>query len=126
MSMLTAPNGFPGPALDVLWKNPKQTNWPTPISELAQNVYPGKKDKAADDLIPTATKGNMRSAVTSRWQLIHHATLGDQVYDWNTDAGETKNLISTPGGQQAAERLNTVLDRAQKPPPRFTSEPDRK
>ena len=40
-----------------------EAGWPDPLAELAQNKYPGKRDKEADQLVPTATSGAMRSIV---------------------------------------------------------------
>ena len=36
----------------------------------------------------------MKSVVTTRWHLIVHKELGDQLYDWIHDPGESNNLIS--------------------------------
>ena len=104
-------SAFPGPALSALWKTPMvEAGWPDPLAELAQNKYPGKRDKEADQLVPTATSGAMRSIVSSRWQLIVHATLGDQLYDWTRDPGESADLISTPEGKTVALSMKSDMD----------------
>jgi arylsulfatase A-like enzyme len=102
---------FPGPPLSALWGTPTvEAGWPDPLAELAQNKYPGKRDKEADQLVPTATTGAMRSIVSSKWQLIVHAKLGDQLYDWTRDPAESSDLISTPEGQAVAASLKSDLD----------------
>jgi arylsulfatase A-like enzyme len=102
---------FPGPALSALWKSPvSATRWPAPIAELAQNKYPGKRDKQADQLIPTASSGAMRSIVGSKWHLIVHDKLGDQLYDWTRDPGEFSDLIPTPEGKSYALGLRLEME----------------
>jgi len=102
-------NAFPGPSLTRLWKTPVQPDWPAPLSELAQNRYPGKKDQAADQLIPTATSGAMASVVTQQWHLIVHQKQGSQIFDWTHDAAENNNLIHTPEGEATARSLALQL-----------------
>jgi len=107
---------FPGPALDRFWKTPAASQqWALPLSELVQNKYPGKLDKEADQLVPTATSGAMRSIVTSRWQLIVHCTLGDQLYDRTLDPGESTDLTSTADGKAQAAGLKSELEGITKP-----------
>ena len=102
---------FPGPALSSLWKTPMAaTRWPDPLAELAQNKYPGKHDREADQLVPTATSGAMRSIVSSKWHLIVHDRLGDQLYDWTRDPGESSDLISTPEGKAYALALKSEME----------------
>jgi arylsulfatase A-like enzyme len=102
---------FPGPALSLLWKTPMAaTRWPDPLAELAQNKYPGKHDKEADQLVPTATSGAMRSIISSKWQLITHEKLGDQLYDWTRDPEESTDLISTPEGKTYALSLKSEME----------------
>ncbi len=102
---------FPGPALSVLWKAPMAAaRWPDPLAELVQNKYPGKHDKEADQLVPTATSGAMRSIVSSKWHLIVHDKLGDQLYDWTRDPEEFTDLISTPEGKAYALGLKLEME----------------
>jgi len=86
------------------------TRWPDPLAELAQNKYPGKHDREADQLVPTATSGAMRSIVSSKWHLIVHDRLGDQLYDWTRDPGESSDLISTPEGKAYALALKSEME----------------
>ena len=104
--------------LSELWKSQPPTEWHNPLSELAQNKYPGLHDKSADNLIPTATTGSLESLVTSRWQMIRHETMGSQLYDLTQDSAELTNLISTPTGKAAAAELESQISRikASQPP----------
>jgi arylsulfatase A-like enzyme len=107
---------FPGPTLRGLWNTPKvEAAWPDPLSELAHNQYPGKHDQEADHLIPTATSGAMRTLITSKWQLIVHDKLGDQLYDWTRDPGELNNLIKAPEGQATARSLKAQMEDVVRP-----------
>ncbi|HVO80645.1 MAG TPA: sulfatase [Terriglobales bacterium] len=101
-----SPSLFPEPSLAKLWKNPGAPQlWPYPLSELAQNRFEDAQDRPADRHFPTSTTGPMKSLMTARWHLIVHKGLGDQLYDWVHDPGETKNLIHTAGGNTAAGAL---------------------
>jgi arylsulfatase A-like enzyme len=100
---------FPGPSLSDSWKAPSQFVSLHPLSELAQNRYPGKKDQAADQLIPTASSGAMASIVTPQWHLIVHDKLGVQLFDWKLDKDEEKDLAHTPEGVAAAQSLQSDL-----------------
>jgi arylsulfatase A-like enzyme len=107
---------FPGKPLDLLWQSPDRPDWPTPLSELAQNKYPGLHDKEADALIPTATTGAMKSLITPQWQIITHTTRGDQLYDWVHDPGELNDVIATPEGQKIAAGLKAEIQGIVKQP----------
>jgi arylsulfatase A-like enzyme len=98
--------GFPGPSLTAFWKTPQvAAGWPAPLAELAEDRYLTKLDRSADPAVPTAVTGAMRSVVTSDWQLITHEKLGYQLYDWVHDPEEIRNLVATPEGRQAADKL---------------------
>jgi arylsulfatase A-like enzyme len=106
------PGAFFGPGLGAFWHGESREQFPDPISELAQNKYPGKHDRQADQLIPTAASGQMQTVVSAQWQLIVHQTQGGQLYDWTSDPGETRNLIDTPQGRSAAEQLESEITAA--------------
>jgi arylsulfatase A-like enzyme len=102
---------FPGPSLAALWKVPsREAGWPGALSELARNQYPGKRDKEADQLVPTATSGAMQTIVSPQWQLIVHDTLGNQLYDWSHDPGESNNIVATPQGAAQTSALKSEMD----------------
>lgn len=101
---------FAGPALSLLWQKPEvESSWPDPIAELAQNELSTRADEDADRRLPTGKTGPMKSLVTARWQLIMHKNLGDQVYDWIDDPGESHNLIQSAAGQEVARRLTRQM-----------------
>lgn len=58
----------------------------------------------------TTADGPMKSVVTTRWHLIVHKELGDQLYDWVHDPGESNDMIYTPLGQRVARELNARLE----------------
>jgi len=66
------------------------------------------RDQRADQPIPTATSGAMRSAITSKWHLIAHEKLGDQIYEWTGDPGESNNLINTQSVEVAEPSAQTL------------------
>ena len=107
MAMLNgSQNSFLGPPLDVLWRAGQPgTKMPDPISELAQNKYRGKRDVRADQQIPTATTGYMKTLVTPQWQLILHQVSDAQLYDWVRDPGELNDLAKTPEGKSVMKAL---------------------
>jgi arylsulfatase A-like enzyme len=104
-----SPGTFSGPGLGSAWRPAAREQWSDPISELAQSKYPGKHDRQADELIPTAASGPMQTVVSPQWQLVVHQTQGAQLYDWTSDPGETRNLIDTPEGRAVAEQLEAEI-----------------
>jgi arylsulfatase A-like enzyme len=96
-------NRFPGPSLKTFWND--GGTGPDPLSEIAKTDVMGTEDKAAGKLVPTARDGAMKSLVTPRWHLITHEKLGNQLYDWTQDPGETHDLTNTPEGQNVARGL---------------------
>jgi hypothetical protein len=98
-----------------LWQTGGRTDWPDPLSELARNDIADKEDRAAAKLIPTATTGSMKSLVTPQWQFITHKTMGDQLYDWAMDPGESKNLIHAAEGKTAAVDLKSQMENVMRP-----------
>jgi arylsulfatase A-like enzyme len=105
-----AEGGFRGPGLDAAWNGQAMTDWPSPLSELSQNIFLTKQDKGIDPRIPTAVSGPMKSMATAQWHLIVHEKLGEQVYEWERDPGEIKDLIDTPEGRAAAAELRARID----------------
>lgn len=104
---------FAGPGLDQLWNNAGHaTDWPEPLSELAQNDVVMNTDRHARKFVPTALDGNMTSVLTSRWHFIEHSTLGDQLFNWVDDPGETNNIIALPEGQVVAKQLSADIKSA--------------
>ena len=101
---------FPGPPLSAFWKNrEKIRNWPDPLSELPQTEIITPEDRMVEGKIPIATNGEMKSLVTPRWHLIVHQKLGEQLYDWVDDPGESTDGIRQSGNQAMAVSLVSEL-----------------
>jgi arylsulfatase A-like enzyme len=97
-------NVFPGPSLAELWQAPAP-QWPDPVSELPKVNNLMGVDKAIRKKEPLSLDGNMRSVVSSRWELIQHEKRADQIYDWRADPRELKDLINTPEGTAARAEI---------------------
>jgi arylsulfatase A-like enzyme len=106
---------FPPSSLSTLWQTGGVPNWPEPLSELAHNAISDKEDRAARTLVPTSSTGSMKSLVTTRWQLITHETMGDQLYDWVLDPAESFNVTHPLEGQVTIEGLKAHMADVMKP-----------
>ena len=73
---------FPGPPLSALWQAAAQPAWPDALSEVAKHNIVTNESKSVGQLVATTADGPMKSVVTTRWHLIVHKELGDQLYDW--------------------------------------------
>lgn len=97
---------FPGPSLRQLWESPTARDWPWPLAQLEHSPF------VKHDSIP-AKHGAMKSLVAPRWHYIVHETFGEELYDWQNDPHEERNLISTPEGKAVAldfrRRLEQML-----------------
>ncbi len=103
-------NQFQGPALNALWKQGgNASQWPSPLSELAQDKYLPKKNRQPESKVPTANTGAIKSLIEGQWQLIEHTKYGAQLYDWAQDPGELNELSQTSGGREVAGRLSEHL-----------------
>jgi len=103
-------NFFPGPSLAEFWNQPAGRNWPDPVSELPQTNTVVAADRAMQGKEPLATDGSMRSVITAHWQLIQHDRWPDQIYDWNADPQESRNLVDTPQGRAARDEIFSRLN----------------
>jgi arylsulfatase A-like enzyme len=102
---------LPGQALSTLWNNPNSHQaWPAPLSEVAENPYPGKINREAIRQVPTAISGAMKSIVTPQWQLIIHRSRGDQLYDYEHDPAELKNVADSTSGEEIARQLKLEIE----------------
>jgi arylsulfatase A-like enzyme len=106
---------FPPSSLSTLWQTGGVPNWPEPLSELEHNAISDKEDQAARTLVPTSSTGSMKSLVTTRWQLITHATMGDQLYDWVLDPAESFNVTHPLGGEVTIGGLKARMADVMKP-----------
>jgi arylsulfatase A-like enzyme len=107
-----APAIFPGPTLSDVWKKEpaRQSPWPDALSEVAKHNIVTNDSKAVGELVATTADGPMKSVVTTRWHLIVHKQLGNQLYDWVHDPAESTNLINTNEGREVARGLSTRLE----------------
>ena len=106
---------FPGVGLKPLWIGPDHVSVPDPISELARNEIVIDPDRQARNVEPTAMDGDMKSLVTSQWHLIVHQKMGNQLFDWVHDPGETHNLIDSPEGKAAIQDLTLKMQNETSP-----------
>lgn len=110
LRVLGGTSKFPGQALSTLWSDPDAgQSWPAPLTEVTENPYPGKIDRAAIRNVPTAITGAMKSVVTPQWQLIVHSKAGDQLYDHNADPAELKNLANSASGEAVVRSLYAAI-----------------
>lgn len=111
-------SAFPGPSLDAYWQGKSESagasepaeNEARVVSELPQTNTIVAQDRVMQGKEPLATDGWMRSVITPRWHLITHEKDGAQLYDWNSDPKEEKNLINTAPGENAASGLRSSLN----------------
>lgn len=97
---------FPGPPLTELWSGTANSeNWPDAVSELPQTNNFTHDDQALQNKEPLASNGSMRSIVSAQWQLIQHEKWPDRIYDWKADPKELNDLIGTPEGKAAHDRI---------------------
>jgi arylsulfatase A-like enzyme len=107
---------FPGPPLSAFWKTREVTkNWPDPLSELPQTEIITREDRVVEGKIPIATNGGMKSLVTPGWHLIVHQKLGEQLYDWEHDPGESTNRAADSANRSIGVRLAEEMSARTKP-----------
>ncbi|HKI54098.1 MAG TPA: sulfatase [Anaerolineales bacterium] len=104
LSLIESQNGpFPGPSLiKLIYSDIVPTNWPIPISEVAQ--FSGAAEEN-----PT-THGEMKSAIGLEQQYIIHEYFGEELYNWREDPGETNNLMSDPSSQTVVNTFKSYLE----------------
>ena len=98
-------NQFLGPSLSSLWSKSVPADWPHPVSELPATNTIVAADRMMQGKIPIATDGWMKSVVTPRWHLIAHQKHGEELYDWQADPDELKDLAKTPEGHDVLPSL---------------------
>lgn len=92
--------GFPSPSLSPLWGVDKpSTDWPYPISELAQN--------GESPLFPSFY-GPMRSLVTPEWHYVEGGRLGEELY--RCCGNEIEDVALSPAGDRVAADFRRALD----------------
>jgi len=100
---------FAGDSLARLWQPFAPAVDGYALSEISFNAYDEDLKRRGIDPVPTDRSGAMKSIMTTRWHLMTHHKLGDQLYEWKKDPQETHNLINTPDGRDAAALLRVKL-----------------
>jgi len=96
---------FKRPAIDGLWKAPQPNSSSNVLSEVSQ-LYPASdEDIISEKEVPVSMNGAMKSLSTSQWELISHERLGNQLYDYVHDPGETVDRFGSAQFQQVAGEL---------------------
>ena len=81
---------FQDPRLNALWINPEvASHWPDALSEVSKNNIISEENKSVGKVVATSSDGPMKSVMTSKWHLIVHKELGEQLYDWKSDPQES-------------------------------------
>jgi arylsulfatase A-like enzyme len=99
------PPGFPGNSLASAWTEPgSERRWPAPLSHVPHQPWRPKH-------FPNSS-GSVSSMVTPQWHFIQHQSRAPELYDWQTDPTQSRNLARDPslatvvGELQAALRAN--------------------
>jgi arylsulfatase A-like enzyme len=94
---------FKRPAIDGLWKAPQSDTSSNVFSEVSQ-LYPASdEDIISEKEVPVSMNGAMKSLSTSLWELIAHEKLGNQLYDYAHDPGQTVDRFGSAQFQQSRE-----------------------
>lgn len=102
LDLLGANDGtFPAQPLTLLFDGNVPTDWAQPISEVAQFAGAAEQN-------PT-THGEMKSVVGTEFQYIVHEKFGEELYNWQTDPAETRNLANEPANRTVAEAFQSYL-----------------
>jgi hypothetical protein len=102
--------------VSAFWKTREvPRNWPDPLSELPQTEIITPEDRVVEGMIPIATNGGMKSLVTPGWHLIVHQKLGEQLYDWVHDPGESTNRVAEPRNYSIRVSLAEEMSARTKP-----------
>jgi len=93
----------PGISLRSFWDAPSEwADSTTPLAELEHLPW-------VDPARPVS-RGALRSITAPQWHLISHATDGLQLFDWQADPLERRNLANDPSMAAQLARLKHVLD----------------
>jgi arylsulfatase A-like enzyme len=91
---------FPGTPLTALWDGSAATTDRAPV--LSELVGRGP---ASDGGPPRRTE----SVLTARWHFLTTRGKNPQLYDWDADPGEEKNLAQSPEGMRVVEMMKTCV-----------------
>jgi len=83
-------------------------DYPFPLAELTQTRIQGLQDAPS-------YYGAMQSLVSPEWQYIRNEKLGTELFDWNKDPQELKNLAKAPETQTVMSEFAARLQEMLKP-----------
>lgn len=100
---------FPNDSLVPLWSGEGVYHAPVILSEVAQEQLRPQQDPVH--------YGGMKSIVYNNLHFIVHETFGEELYDWNADPSERRNLLESrdPRVQDDVERFRMILEQLDKP-----------
>ncbi len=105
----SAEQAFPQQSLTQLWKSPEsEKDWPWPLVEVSR--LPDVTDRPTLEVKRAPiSSGWMKSLVSPRWHYILHEKRGAELYDWNADPGERRDLAKTPEAEVVLREFSTQL-----------------
>ena len=95
---------FPGRSLSRFWQD--SSGGPSPDEPVLSTLRFGPR---LNDWYPVS-HGPVRSVVDGGWRYIVQQDGKEELYDFNRDALELHNLVTTDSGKVIAARLRTLLD----------------
>jgi arylsulfatase A-like enzyme len=94
---------FPIQSLEPLWENSEAaSNWPYPLAEIAERPW-------TPENYPVHS-GWVKTLVAPQWQFIKNEILPDELYNWNADVLEKKDLAQNPDMQSLIRDFNANLN----------------
>jgi arylsulfatase A-like enzyme len=94
---------FPIQSLTPFWENPEALpDSPLPLVEMEH--WPWMYQKAP------SSQGAMRSLISPKYHYIEHETLGTELYDWQQDPQELRNLANSQEGQAVIDWFKGLLE----------------
>jgi len=97
----------PGVSLSHLWSQLPSTESPSPV--VSSLIVGRERHRFAPANWPVS-RGSMRSVVAYGLHYILNGDGQEELYDWESDAGETRNLSTAPEQALALRRLRMLLN----------------
>ena len=101
---LAAGAQLPGRSLAEYWRNPGGSSSPGPSPLLAEVSYSPELPENSP-----AHKGAMHSVIMDQHHFIVQADGQEELFDWQTDPDELKNLVNTVEGRRLLVQFRTAL-----------------
>jgi arylsulfatase A-like enzyme len=91
-----------GNSLVSLWEDPTaNSSWPAPISELSQQPW-------TEENYPVQ-KGWIKSLVNDPWHYIVYENGQNELFNWDKDPIEQKNMVEEPDLQSVRSNLHNII-----------------